>query len=84
MSIKLYRLVEPILQKWTLQQLRTFKSDLDSQGVEVKESVTRAIDELVDYRVKEMLKNRKLHAMFLFQSLKRKLDEGKRVRLGAA
>lgn len=69
MTLKLFKLAEPKLRRMSLDEIREFKAQMISQGVNIPDSVMRAFSEIVDEKLIDMIKYRKLNAIFLYQKL---------------
>ena len=67
MTLKLFKLVEPMLKTMTLQKVQLFKTQMETQGVGVPDSVRKALDVILDAKLLEQIRNRKLHAIFIYQ-----------------
>ena len=53
MSLKLFKLVEPKLKQMSLNEVQLFKSKMESQGVNVPESVQKIISAILDDKLVE-------------------------------
>ena len=75
-TLKLFKLIEPMLKSLSLSKIQLFKSQMESQGVNIPDSVKKAFAVILDAKLVEMIKNRKLHAIFLYQKLQEKKEAG--------
>ena len=66
MTIKIFKIVEPLLQQQSLIVIKKFKADLHETQVKIPRDVLNALDALVRAKLTYELKQRKLNAMFLF------------------
>ena len=65
--MQLFKLIQPLISKMSLKQLTDFKIELASKGYEVDKAVLESIAKIHGEKVIEMIKNRKLSAIHLYQ-----------------
>lgn len=48
MTLKLFKLIEPLIEAMSLTKIKSFKNELESKGVQIPHDVNKAFDQLYD------------------------------------